>query len=181
MQGSGISAQASDGGPWRPKEPDRSDFYGASTGTKNPRYLKTLYVDELIGPDTVNTVPTDTYHAFRREGRARPALTENWNENIEKAYWTMEALEQFGISMSEVTARLLDDGVKKFADAFDMLLDTVESKRRTILEGTSAKKIASEGGGGNGSRLYVLDSGLPAQVKSDRLGEGEPQERRNNN
>src|SRR5438067_1544925 len=57
----------------------------ASTSTKNPKYPKTIYVDELMGPETVNTVPTDTYIAFRESGKVRPSLTENWAENIEHA------------------------------------------------------------------------------------------------
>ena len=71
----------------------------ASTSTKNPKYPKTLYVDELIGADTVNTVPTETFHAFRAEGRVRPSLTENWAEAYEKAKDTMNTLEELGISM----------------------------------------------------------------------------------
>src|SRR5207237_3908963 len=86
----------------------------ASTGTKNPKYSKTLYVDELIGAETVNTVPADTYNAFKKEHEIRPALTENWAENIEAARETMRTLEEVGISMKHVTDALVPDAVKKF-------------------------------------------------------------------
>ena len=112
----------------------------ASTSTKNPKYPKTLYVDELIGEDTVNTVPTETYLAFRSKGNVRPSLTENWAENIEQAEETMGTLGQVGISMKEATDHLLADGVKKFSDAFDKLLAAVERKRRSLLAGELAKQ-----------------------------------------
>src|SRR5438046_6110664 len=64
----------------------------ASTSTKNPKYPKTIYVDELIGPETVNTVPSDTYTAFKVEGKVRPSLVENWDENIENARQIMRTL-----------------------------------------------------------------------------------------
>ena len=112
----------------------------ASTSTKNPKYPKTLYVDELIGEDTVNTVPTETYLAFRSKGRVRPSLTENWAENIEQAEETMVTLADVGISMKDVTDHLLADGVKKFSDAFDKLLAAVERKRQSLLVGELAKQ-----------------------------------------
>ena len=70
----------------------------ASTGTKNPKYPKTLYIDELIGKDTVNTVPTETYLAFRSKGRVRAALTENWADNQARAKETMQTLADVGMS-----------------------------------------------------------------------------------
>jgi transaldolase/glucose-6-phosphate isomerase len=91
----------------------------ASTSTKNPKYPKTLYVDELIGEETVNTVPTETYSAFRSEGRLRAALTEDWARNQESATKTMETLADVGISMKDATDDLLADGVKKFSESFD--------------------------------------------------------------
>ena len=105
----------------------------ASTSTKNPKYPKTLYVDELIGPGTVNTVPAETFTAYRTEGRPRPALTENWAENIEQARETIATLAEVGISFKEVTDSLLSDGVQKFSDAFDKLLTAVEKKRQALL------------------------------------------------
>ena len=117
----------------------------ASTGTKNPKYPTTLYVDELIGQDTVNTVPTETYLAMKSGGRARPTLTENWAENIELAEETMRRLGEVGISMDEVTDHLLKDGVKKFADPFDKLLGAVERKRQSLLGKELAKQQHSLG------------------------------------
>jgi transaldolase/glucose-6-phosphate isomerase len=107
----------------------------ASTGTKNPKYSKTIYVEELIGPDTVNTVPDETFTEFRKNGRVRPSLTENWAENIEQARETMQSLAEVGISMKEVTETLLADAVQKFADPFDKLLGAVEKKRQALIGG----------------------------------------------
>src|SRR5215831_6877936 len=109
----------------------------ASTSTKNPKYPKTLYVDELIGAETVNTVPADTYIEFRDHGTVRPTLTQNYDENMQRARETMATLEEVGISMKQVTATLLDQAVKAFADPFDNLLGTVEKKRRALQTGMS--------------------------------------------
>ena len=94
----------------------------ASTSTKNPNYRDVMYVEELIGPDTVDTTPPATLEAFRDHGRVRESLTED----IPGAQKTMEDLAQAGISMKEVTDKLTEDGVKLFADAFDKLLAAVE-------------------------------------------------------
>jgi transaldolase / glucose-6-phosphate isomerase len=94
----------------------------ASTGTKNPNYSDVIYVEELIGPDTVNTMPPATLSAFRDHGRARVSLTED----IEAAQDHMDTLEKVGISMNAVTQTLLDEGLKLFSDAFDKLLTAVE-------------------------------------------------------
>ncbi|HMD40300.1 MAG TPA: transaldolase [Candidatus Acidoferrum sp.] len=91
----------------------------ASTSTKNPKYRDVIYVEELIGADTVDTIPPATFDAFRDHGKLRASLTEN----VEAARKTMENLAKAGISMQEVTAKLLVDGVKLFADAFKQLLD----------------------------------------------------------
>ena len=90
----------------------------ASTGTKNPKYSDVLYVEELIGPDTVNTVPPATLDAFRDHGHARPTLTEN----VEEAISIMDLVKQVGIPFKEITDKLLDEGVKQFAGAFAKLL-----------------------------------------------------------
>jgi len=91
----------------------------ASTSTKNPKYRDVLYVEELIGADTVDTIPPATFDAFRDHGKLRNSLTED----LPGAAKTMENLEKAGISMKEVTQKLLEDGVKLFADAFKTLLD----------------------------------------------------------
>ncbi|HUE42316.1 MAG TPA: transaldolase [Candidatus Sulfotelmatobacter sp.] len=91
----------------------------ASTSTKNPKYRDVLYVEELIGADTVDTIPPATFDAFRDHGKLRKSLTEN----VDAAAKTMSDLENAGISMKEVTEKLVIDGVKLFADAFNKLLD----------------------------------------------------------
>jgi transaldolase / glucose-6-phosphate isomerase len=93
----------------------------ASTSTKNPNYRDVLYVEELIGPDTVNTMPPATVDAFRDHGRLRDSLTED----IAGAQKVMEDLAKADISIKEITGKLTDDGVKQFADAFDKLLAAV--------------------------------------------------------
>ena len=94
----------------------------ASTSTKNPNYRDVIYVEELIGPDTVNTMPPATIDAFRDHGRVRNSLTED----VPGAQKVMDDLARAGISMKEVTDKLTVDGVKLFADAFDKLLAAVE-------------------------------------------------------
>ena len=93
----------------------------ASTSTKNPNYRDVIYVEELIGPDTVNTMPPATIDAFRDHGLLRNSLTED----VPGAQKVMDDLARAGISMKEVTDKLTDDGVKLFADAFDKLLGAV--------------------------------------------------------
>jgi len=94
----------------------------ASTGTKDPNYRDVLYVEDLIGPDTVNTMPPATLDAFRDHGRARPTLTAN----VEEAISIMDLVEQVGIPFKELTDKLLVEGVKQFADAFDKLLKATD-------------------------------------------------------
>lgn len=99
----------------------------ASTSTKNPVYRDVLYVEELIGPDTVDTIPPATLDAFRDHGIPRASLTEN----VDAAHRTMEAVAKLGISMKEVTDKLTDDGVRLFAEAFDKLLAAVEKSTKS--------------------------------------------------
>jgi transaldolase/glucose-6-phosphate isomerase len=98
----------------------------ASTGTKNPAYSDVLYVEELIGPDTVDTVPPATFDAFRDHGKPRASL----EENVDAAQKTMTDLGHSGISMKAVTDQLTEDGVKLFAKAFDELLAAVEKQAK---------------------------------------------------
>jgi transaldolase/glucose-6-phosphate isomerase len=91
----------------------------ASTSTKNKAYRDVIYVEELIGADTVDTIPPATFDAFRDHGKLRASLTEN----VDSAAVIMENLGKAGISMKEVTDKLLADGVKLFADAFVTLLE----------------------------------------------------------
>ena len=104
----------------------------ASTSTKNPKYRDVMYVEELIGADTVDTIPPATVDAFREHGRVRNSLTED----IPGAQKVMDDLAKAGISMKEVTDKLTDDGVKLFADAFEKLLEAVE--KSTQQKGKSA-------------------------------------------
>ena len=97
----------------------------ASTSTKNPKYRDVLYVEELIGPDTVNTLPVATLQAFRDHGRVARTL----DANVGDADRVMAELERAGISMREVTDRLLDDGIRLFADAFHKLLEAIGAKK----------------------------------------------------
>ncbi|HXI29174.1 MAG TPA: bifunctional transaldolase/phosoglucose isomerase, partial [Vicinamibacterales bacterium] len=105
----------------------------ASTGTKNPHFRDVLYVEELIGPDTVNTMPPATLEAFRDHGCPRESLTED----TEGAHDTLLRLATAGMSLSATTDALLADGVELFADAFRGLLDAVDRQSR----GTGAERI----------------------------------------
>ncbi|MCJ7433874.1 MAG: bifunctional transaldolase/phosoglucose isomerase [Anaerolineales bacterium] len=98
----------------------------ASTGTKNPAYSDTVYVDNLIGPATVNTVPPATLDAFRDHGKAEVTITNG----LEKSRDELAQLEAQGISMRQVTDELEDEGVKSFADAFTQLLATIDERRK---------------------------------------------------
>jgi transaldolase/glucose-6-phosphate isomerase len=93
----------------------------ASTSTKNPAYRDVIYVEELIGPDTVNTMPPATVDAFRDHGKLRNSLTED----VAGAAKVMSDLAKVGVSIKEATDKLTDDAVKLFADAFDKLLAAV--------------------------------------------------------
>ncbi len=101
----------------------------ASTGTKNKDYSDVLYVEELVGPNTINTVPPATLDAFRDHGKPRDSL----EEDIEDARRVLAELEKSGISLDAITAELVKDGVKLFADAADKLYGAVAHKRATVL------------------------------------------------
>jgi transaldolase/glucose-6-phosphate isomerase len=104
----------------------------ASTGTKNKAWSDVLYVDTLIGPDTVNTIPPATMDAFRDHGTATAGTVQS---DLPGAQATMAALEAAGVSMAQIAHELVVDGVQLFADAFDQLLGSVAGKRRRLLEG----------------------------------------------
>jgi transaldolase/glucose-6-phosphate isomerase len=101
----------------------------ASTGTKNPAYRDVLYIEELIGADTVNTMPPATMDAFRDHGLQRASL----EQGVAEAERVMATLARVGISIDEVTAKLVEGGVQLFADAADQLLGAVASKRAILL------------------------------------------------
>lgn len=102
----------------------------ASTGTKNPAYSDVLYVEELIGRDTVNTVPPKTIDAFRDHGTARPTLTEN----VEDAKRILADAKRLGVNLDQVTSQLVDAGVRQFSEAGRALLQAVEGKRSELLD-----------------------------------------------
>jgi transaldolase/glucose-6-phosphate isomerase len=116
----------------------------ASTSTKNPAYRDVLYVEELIGRDTVNTMPPVTMDAFRDHGHPRASL----EEGVAEAERVMATLARVGISIDEVTAELVEDGVQLFAEAADQLLGAVAKKRAALL----------------GSRLNRQSYKLPADL-----------------
>ncbi|MFC2122415.1 bifunctional transaldolase/phosoglucose isomerase [Bacteroidota bacterium] len=101
----------------------------ASTGTKNPAYSDLLYVEPLIGPDTVNTMPPATIDAFLEHGHAENTL----EKGISEAEETFEALKAAGINMETITTKLLTDGVKAFADSFEQLLAGIDEKKARLL------------------------------------------------
>jgi transaldolase len=106
----------------------------ASTSTKNPSYRDVIYVEELIGPDTVNTLPPATFDAFRDHGEVRPSL----EENVGDARATLERLAAAGISFDDVTTQLTREGVESFAASFESLLETIESRRAEALQTNEA-------------------------------------------
>jgi transaldolase / glucose-6-phosphate isomerase len=101
----------------------------ASTGTKNPAYGDVLYIEELIGPHTVNTMPAKAMDAFRDHGKVTDSLTAG----LDEAKQTLAALDRAGISLEQVTAKLVADGVALFSDSFDMLNGALAGKRRRLL------------------------------------------------
>lgn len=113
----------------------------ASTSTKNPVYSDILYVEELIGKDTVNTMPPETVQAFKDHGRPRLSI----EENIEQAKQVMKELAEVGISLKQVTKKLQEDGVKSFADSFQKLWHCIATKRETFLGSALDRQTASLG------------------------------------
>jgi transaldolase/glucose-6-phosphate isomerase len=143
----------------------------ASTSTKNPAYRDVIYVEELIGPETVNTIPPATFDAFRDHGRLRKSLTET----LDAAKSTMETLEKVGISMKAVTDQLLEDAVRLFSEPFAKLLSIIEAKcnpnapkginpqtRKLAgpLETAVAAELAAWQSGGKVKKLWSRDASL---------------------
>jgi transaldolase/glucose-6-phosphate isomerase len=143
----------------------------ASTGTKNPKYRDVVYVEELIGPDTVNTMPPATIDAFRDHGEPRASL----EERLDEARRIIETVARLGLPLAAITDKLVTDGVVLFADATDKLLGAVARKRGAILdmqldrqthsldrESTSAVDATLESWrrAGNVRRLWARDATL---------------------
>jgi transaldolase/glucose-6-phosphate isomerase len=142
----------------------------ASTSTKNPRYPELLYVEELIGPDTVNTVPPATFEAFREHGRPRASI----EEDVDAARDTLATLAELGISLGEVTDKLTEDGIDLFDKAFDKLFGAIaqseaeephsRAQQQASLPGEVESEvgatIAEWGASGKVRRLWSRDSSL---------------------
>jgi transaldolase len=105
----------------------------ASTSTKNPAYPDVKYVEPLIGPDTVNTLPPETMEAYRDHGDPALRLTEA----VDRAASFIQRLPELGIDLDQATQQLEDEGVEKFNQPFDSLMGTLEGKRREVLAGTA--------------------------------------------
>ena len=110
----------------------------ASTSTKNPDYSDVLYVDELIGPNTVNTLPDVTLNAFLEHGNPLTTI----DRDLDEAARAMQTLEDAGISMVGITDKLLADGVKAFADSYDALIANIEDKRSRLVASRTSKNAA---------------------------------------
>jgi transaldolase len=108
----------------------------ASTGTKNPAFSDVLYVEELIGPHTINTIPPATLNAFRDHGRVQPTL-EAGEQDAERA---LARLAKLGIDLGAITENLLADGITAFTHSLDELLSSLKEKRRVLLESQAARK-----------------------------------------
>ncbi len=127
----------------------------ASTGTKNPNYSDVMYVEELVGPETVNTMPQQTMMAFKEHGEVRPSLLEN----VEGARKVLTDLAAIGIDMDKVTNDLRVDGVKLFADSIDKLLEGIANKKRQLKQGSVGAHEAQLGAieGAVNNRLDQLE------------------------
>ncbi|PZR66078.1 MAG: transaldolase [Solirubrobacterales bacterium] len=151
----------------------------ASTSTKNAAYPELMYVESLIGSDTVDTIPPATYEAFKAHGTARVTLTEG----VEEARGVLEALAAEGVDLDEVTAALLDEGVEKFEQAFGKLLGSIEQSlsgptevragelTRSLpaeLEAQVSAVIADWGEHGKVGRLWAHDQTLWSGADEDR-------------
>ncbi|HME31907.1 MAG TPA: bifunctional transaldolase/phosoglucose isomerase [Terriglobales bacterium] len=114
----------------------------ASTSTKNPAYPDTMYADELIGPDTVDTLPPQTVEAFRDHGKVAPTL----DAGIDEARHIFDELKAVGIDMKAVTDKLTEEGVKSFSESFEELIKVIEARRDEVVRGTIDRHAAALGG-----------------------------------
>jgi len=150
----------------------------ASTGTKNKDYPDTLYVDTLIGPQTVNTMPPETMDAFRDHGTPKSTI----ETDIEGAKKVLATLDKAGISLDDITDELVVDGVQKFAEAADKLYSQLSDKRTKILGNTTATvkisagsaqkaiddEIAKRTANGDVRRLWAKDKSLWTNKDEDQ-------------
>ena len=157
----------------------------ASTGTKNPKYSDVLYVEELVGPDTINTMPPATMNAFRDHGQVRG---DTVMENVNEAEAQLAALKKLGIDLHQVTEKIQEDGVVAFVESLDKLLESLEQKRLAILGRVTDRQTMQLGGYQNTverrlnawkaasfahrlwSKDYTLWSQKPVPELTDRMG-----------
>ena len=153
----------------------------ASTSTKSPAYKDTMYVEALIGRDTVDTIPPATMDAFRDHGEAIPDVIE---QDIAGARALLAELESQGIALKEVTDELVTEGVQQFADSFDKLFAAIARQRRKLLDGDHARMQIGQGSpemkaafdaemevwraGGRIRRLWAGDKSLWAGTDEDK-------------
>ena len=115
----------------------RQRLLWANTSTKNPEYLGTKYIEPLIGPDTINTMPLETMNAYRDHGQPAPRL----EEGLDHASLVLQLLAEVGIDLDWATQQLEDEGIEKFNKPYDSLLCTLEAKRQKVLrERTSLRE-----------------------------------------
>jgi len=129
----------------------------ASTSTKNPAYSDVLYVEELIGPDTVNTMPESTLRAFADHGRVRPTV----EGGVDEAERVIASLAEAGVDLDAVTAKVLEEGVESFAKDYDKLLEAIDAKCHAIVE-EERRPLVSLGPLGD-----AVESRLAAMAKAD--------------
>ncbi|RPI17272.1 MAG: bifunctional transaldolase/phosoglucose isomerase [Ignavibacteriae bacterium] len=113
----------------------------ASTSTKNPRYNDIMYVEELIGPYTINTMPVETMDAFLDHGKVKTTV----EDNIEEAKEIVKQVEEAGISIEQVMKELEDEGIEKFDKSFESLRNCIEAKRESVIDGNFKKQKFSLG------------------------------------
>ena len=144
----------------------------ASISTKSPPYEDTMYVEALIGRDTVDTIPPATIDAFRDHGEVIPDVIE---QDLAGARAILAELEKHGISLKEVTDELVKDGMQQFADAFDKLFGTIAKRRCTLLKDERPYLEIAPGSLGLGKtfgrqagwpRFHMLDSTDPTQIRT---------------
>lgn len=111
----------------------------ASTGTKNPAYSDVKYVDEIIAPETINTMTMETIEAYRDHGQPAVRILDG----ISEAYWVLERLKYLGIELSAVTQRLESEGIERFAKDYDKIMEAIERKRAAIAEGSQVERRAA--------------------------------------
>jgi transaldolase/glucose-6-phosphate isomerase len=157
----------------------------ASTGTKNPNYSDVLYVENLIGPETVNTLPVETLNAFKDHGQVLDAMVR---QGLDEAANVLAQLGKLGIDLNAIAEKLQEDGVAAFATSFDSLMSTLEKKRTSLagielnrqdlhlgkLQSRVDRRLESWQGQQFGSRLWKKDPTLwsadPVAELTDRLG-----------